>query len=206
MSLTFLRPRILMLGLLAALALSPALSPALAYADEATATEQAQTEQTVAVVDTNHGELVFKFFPDEAPKTVAQIQRLIGDGWYDGKTFYRVVSGHVIQAGDVDGADAPNVPGEFGAHPHVRGAVGLARDADPDSGTTEIYICHAPRPHLDGNYAVFGLLVEGFDVLDSIAETEVEEKWVGDEGQVAFHEPKEPVVIESARLEQRQVD
>ena len=173
--------------------------------DAAKAETEASTE-TVAVFETNHGDLVFKFFPDGAPKTVAQMQQLIRDGWYDGKTFYRVVSGHVIQAGDVEGADAPNVPGEFGAHPHVRGAVGLARDADPDSGTTEIYICHAPRPHLDGNYAVFGLLIDGFDVLDSIAETEVEEKWVGDEGQVAFHEPKEPVVIKAARLEQRQVD
>lgn len=159
----------------------------------------------VAVFTTNHGDLVFRFFPQEAPKTVEQIKRLIRDGWYDGKEFYRVVSGHVIQAGDVDGASAPTVPGEFGAHPHVRGAVGLARDEDPDSGTTEIYICHAERPHLDGDYAVFGLLVDGFDVLDSIAETEVEEKWVGDEGQVAFHEPVVPVVIERARLERRPV-
>lgn len=158
--------------------------------------------ETVAVFETSHGDLAFRFFPDKAPKTVEQIQRLIRDGWFDGKTFYRVVSGHVIQAGDVEGGDAPTVPGEFGAYPHVRGAVGLARDEDPDSGTTEIYICHAPRPHLDGNYAVFGLLVDGFDVLDSIAETEVEEKWLND-GQVAFHEPKVPVVIETARLEQR---
>ena len=162
--------------------------------------------EAVAVFETNHGELAFRFFPDDAPKTVAQVQQLIRDGWFDGKTFYRVVSGHVIQAGDVDGGSAPTVPGEFGAHPHVRGAVGLARDSDPDSGTTEIYICHADRPHLDGNYAVFGLLVDGFDVLDSIAETEVEEKWLGDEGQVAFHEPKTAVVIERAHLEERPIN
>ncbi|MDA8021120.1 MAG: peptidylprolyl isomerase [Thermoanaerobaculia bacterium] len=167
---------------------------------------QTTTEtETVAVLKTNHGEMVFRFFAEDAPKTVAQIQRLIREGWYDGKRFYRVVSGHVIQAGDLEGANASTVPGEFGAHPHVRGAVGLARDSDPDSGTTEIYICHAPRPHLDGNYAVFGLLVDGFDVLDSIAATEVEEKWIGDEGKVAFHEPKTPVIIESAKLEERPV-
>jgi cyclophilin family peptidyl-prolyl cis-trans isomerase len=165
--------------------------------------DSASTTETVAVFHTNHGDLVFRFFPAKAPQTVAQIQNLIRAGWYDGKEFYRVVSGHVIQAGDVDGESAPKVAGEFGAYPHVRGAVGLARDADPDSGTTEIYICHAPRPHLDGKYAVFGLLVEGFDVLDAIAATPVKEEWVGDEGKVAFHRPLEPVVIVSARLAER---
>jgi cyclophilin family peptidyl-prolyl cis-trans isomerase len=113
-----------------------------------------------------------------------------------------VVAGHVIQAGDGGESGRATVRGEFGAHPHVVGAVGLARDSNPDSGSTEIYICLAPRPHLDGNYAIFGLLVEGFDVLEKIGAVKVEEKYVG-EAEIAFHQPMEPVVIERAYLDQR---
>ncbi|MEM6793766.1 MAG: peptidylprolyl isomerase [Acidobacteriota bacterium] len=156
-------------------------------------------EETIAVLETNHGRMAFRFFPD-TPQTNAQIQRLITEGFYDGKLFYRVVAGHVIQAGDGEGEAEPTVPGEFG-RPHVKGTVGLARDTDPNSGTSEIYICHEDRPHLDGKYAAFGELVEGLDVLDRIAAVEVDEQFLG--GGVAFHKPKKPVVIERASLEKR---
>jgi cyclophilin family peptidyl-prolyl cis-trans isomerase len=162
---------------------------------------EVETED-VAVIETNHGTMALRFFAEEAPLTVANFKRLVGEGFYDGLEFYRVVQGHVIQAGDGGENDQPSVPGEFGAHPHVPGAVGLARDSDPDSGSTEIYICHAPRPHLDGRYAIFGLLVEGLDVLEAIGNVGVEERW---EGEVAFHRPLEAVVIERAYLEQRPV-
>lgn len=160
------------------------------------------SSEEVAVLETNRGTMAFRFFADAAPLTTANFKRLVGEGFYDGLEFYRVVAGHVIQAGDGGENDQPTVPGEFGAHPHVTGAVGLARDADPDSGSTEIYICHAPRPHLDGRYAVFGLLVEGFDVLEAIGNLPVEERF---EGEVAFHRPLQPVVIERAYLERRAV-
>jgi cyclophilin family peptidyl-prolyl cis-trans isomerase len=106
----------------------------------------------------------------------------------------------VIQAGDGGENDQPTVPLEAGAYPHVEGAVGLARDVDPDSGSTELYVCLADRPHLDGKYAVFGRVADGLDVLRRIGAVEVEERWVGDEGQIAFHEPVEPVIIRRARL------
>lgn len=173
-------------------------------AEEGTAPEPRMEE--IAVLETNYGTMAFRFYAEAAPKTTAQIKKLIRDGFYDGKHFYRVVSGHVIQAGDVDGGSAPTVPGEFGAAPHTVGAVGLARDEDPDSGTTEIYICLAPRSHLDDRYAVFGQLVEGLDVLAKIGAVEVEEKYVGPDDAVAFHEPKEPVVIERATLKTRVVE
>ena len=160
--------------------------------------------QEVCVLKTDHGTMVFRFFTDDAPRTAAQFKRLVGAGFYDGKAFYRVVAGHVIQAGAGDDTDEPTVKAEFNDNPHVVGAVGLARSEDPDSGSTEFYICHAPRPHLDGKYTVFGQLIDGYDVLDRIATVEVEEKWVAD-GKVAFHEPKRPVVIEKASLEQREV-
>lgn len=158
--------------------------------------------EEVAVLETSRGTMVFRLFEDEAPLTTANFKALVAEGFYDGLPFYRVVKGHVIQAGDGGENGRPTVKGEFGAHPHVTGALGLARDSDPDSGSTEIYVCHAPRPHLDGRYAVFGLLVEGFDVLEEIGNVEVEERW---EGEVAFHRPLEPVLIERARLERRPV-
>lgn len=159
--------------------------------------------EEVCVIETNHGTMVFRFFEDQAPRTVANFKALVKEGFYDAREFYRVVAGHVIQVGDRGENKRPTVEAEFSAHPHVVGALGLARDEDPDSGSTEIYICLAPRPHLDGRYAVFGLLVEGFDVLENIGAVQVKEKW---EGEVAFHEPKEPVVIQRAFLERRVVE
>lgn len=163
-----------------------------------------ENEEEVCVLETSLGALVFRFFEDEAPITTRHIKALVKEGFYDGQPFYRVVSGHVIQAGDGGESGRPNVPGEFGAHPHVTGAVGLARDTDPDSGSTEIYICLAERAHLDGSYAVFGLLVDGFDVLERIGAVEVDEHFVG-EKNIAFHSPKESVVIQRAYLERRTI-
>lgn len=158
--------------------------------------------EPVAVLATNHGEIVIRFV-DGAPQTAAQFQRLVEEGFYEGTTFYRVVDGHVVQAGDGGENEQPTVPAEFGAYPHVTGAVGLARAEDPDSGSTEFYICVAPRPHLDGRYAVFGLVVDGHETVLSIARTEVEERFVGEEGSVAFHRPVREVVIERAWIEDR---
>ena len=177
--------------------------PVLALTLAALATAAPATEpegEEIAVLETSMGTMKLRFFADEAPLTTANFKALVSEGFYDGLPFYRVVEGHVIQAGDGGENGRPSVKGEFGAHPHVTGAVGLARDADPDSGSTEIYICHAPRPHLDGRYAIFGLLVEGFEVLEAIGNVEVEERW---EGEVAFHKPVEPVIIERAYLERR---
>ncbi|HEX2223232.1 MAG TPA: peptidylprolyl isomerase [Thermoanaerobaculia bacterium] len=194
---TKLRPWIL----LAALALA---APAAQAQD--TRPAQPLAAQEVGVLKTSLGTMAFRFYEDDAPATVRRIKDLIRQGFYDGKSFYRVVKGHVIQTGNVDGV-GPNVKGEFASstrHPHVAGVLGLARDADPDSGNSEIYICLAPRPHLDGKYAVFGELIEGMDVLEKIGNVEVNEKFLGSgETKVAFHEPKVPVVIEKAWLETR---
>ena len=102
--------------------------------------------------------MAFELFEADAPKTVAQFKALVAKGFYDGKDFYRVVRGHVIQAG---GGDAPPLPPEFNTRPHLFGTLGLGRVGDEWSGDSEIYICVAPRPHLDGRYTVFGQLVEG---------------------------------------------
>lgn len=162
--------------------------------------------EELVVLETSMGTMKVRLFRDAAPRTAQAFVDLVEDGFYDGTEFYRVVAGHVIQVGDGGENDRPTVPFEAkkpeeGGHPHVKGAVGLARDEDPDSGSTEIYVCHAARPHLDGNYTVFGELAEGLEVLDAIAAVEVDEEWLGDEGTIAFHHPKEAVTIERAWVE-----
>jgi cyclophilin family peptidyl-prolyl cis-trans isomerase len=182
-----------------ALAVFLAASPVFA---QASATPPPRTEE-VCVLKTNLGTMVFRFFAATAPETTAAIKKLVRSGFYDGKTFYRVVKGHVIQTGDMKGESGPRVKAELSGYPFVAGTVGLARDADPGSGTTEIFICHVPRPHLDGHYTAFGQLIAGMDVLEKIANVPVEEHY---EDGVAFHKPKQPVVIEKATIETRAVD
>ena len=146
------------------------------------------------------GTMAFEFFEADAPKTAAQIKDLVRKGYYDGKDFYRVVRGHVIQTG---GGDAPKLPPEFNNRPHVFGTLGIARTEDEWSGDSEFYICVASRPYLDGRYTVFGRLVEGFEVLEKIAAVPVEERWEGEDGRISMHKPLEPVVIRSARIEEQ---
>jgi len=155
----------------------------------------------VCVMTTGLGTMVFEFFEADAPKTVGQFKALVRKGFYDGKDFYRVVRGHVIQAG---GGDAPKLPPEFNARPHLFGTLGLGRTGDDWSGDSEIYVCVAARPHLDGKYTVFGRLIEGSDVLERIAAVPVEEKWEGPDKKMAMHKPTKPVVIRSARIETRE--
>lgn len=155
----------------------------------------------ICKLESNHGVMTFRFFEDAAPLTVDKFKNLVKDGYYDSLTFYRVVKDHVIQAGDGGENDIPTVVAEFNEYPHVVGTVGLARSEDPNSGSTEFYICHVPRPHLDGKYTVFGQLMDGYDVLENIANVEILEQFVGDEGNIAFHIPKDPVVILKASIE-----
>jgi len=183
-----------------ALALCLALTFSLSASAQTGPTPAAAAPEEIGVLKTNLGTMAFRFFEQDAPQTTAHIKKLIRDGFFDGKLFYRVVKGHVIQAGDGEGTAGPKVKAEFNSHPFVAVTGGLERDADPDSGSTEIFICHVPRPHLDGKYTAFGQLIEGQDVLEKIANVEVEEKYVD---KVAFHKPKQPVVIEKATIETR---
>ncbi|NVK11023.1 MAG: peptidylprolyl isomerase [Gammaproteobacteria bacterium] len=156
-------------------------------------------------MSTSKGDIYLKVHSELAPETAANFLRLVNSGWYDGKQFYRVVPGFVIQAGaNRDDIVQPNVPGEYLEQKsplHRRGAVGLARDTDPNSGNSEFYIALDDIHRLDGRYTVFAYVVEGFDVIDSIAQVELKETYIVYEGQdVAFHQPIEPVVIHSAKV------
>lgn len=129
------------------------------------------------MVDT--GEMVFELFPDKAPITVKNFLSLVDSKFYDGLTFHRVVKDYVIQGGSEDNTCmCPtdfSIVGEFAENgydtglEHARGALSMARDDDFDSAGTQFFVVHRDAHKLDGRYAAFGTLVEGFDVLDSIA-------------------------------------
>jgi cyclophilin family peptidyl-prolyl cis-trans isomerase len=126
-----------------------------------------------AVIVTNKGEIRFELFEKRAPVTVANFIALAESGFYDGLTFHRYEPGFVIQGGDPNGdgtgGSDKTIPLEI--HPelrHVEGAVGMARSQDPNSASSQFYITLAPTPFLDGNYAVFGRVTEGMDVVKAL--------------------------------------
>ena len=114
-----------------------------------------------------------------APITVENFEKLVKEGFYDGLKFHRVISGFMIQGGDPkgNGTGGPGytIKGEFAANgvdnpiKHTRGVISMARAADPDSAGSQFFIMHADADYLDGQYAAFGHVVEGMDVVDEIA-------------------------------------
>ena len=120
-----------------------------------------------------------ELYPDVAPNTVNNVISLVKKGFYDGLIFHRVIAGFMIQGGDPEGSGMGgpgySIKGEFNYNgvennlKHSRGVLSMARAQHPDSAGSQFFIMHADAPHLDGQYAAFGKLVEGEDVLDSIA-------------------------------------
>ncbi|HKU67896.1 MAG TPA: peptidylprolyl isomerase [Candidatus Baltobacteraceae bacterium] len=132
--------------------------------------EKARSSQ--ARISTNKGDIVFTFYPDDAPQHCAAFIKLTEAGFYDGLTFHRVEPGFVIQGGDPSG-NGTGGPGyklkaEFNARPHVRGTVAMARSANPDSAGSQFYVCLDDARFLDRQYTVFGQMTDGFDALDAI--------------------------------------
>lgn len=126
------------------------------------------------VMETSQGQIVMELFPDVAPKTVESFQKLIGQKFYDGLTFHRYEPGFVIQGGDPkgDGTGGPGytVPAEFSDRKHTRGTLSMARSSDPDSAGSQFYIVLSRQQaqHLDGQYTVFGQVIEGLDNVDKL--------------------------------------
>ena len=127
----------------------------------------------------NGGKIELELYPEAAPKTVANFLKLVGEGFYDGLIFHRVIPGFMIQGGDPQGngmgGAKENVIGEFKANgfdnpiKHVRGVISMARAYNPNSASSQFFIMHANAPHLDGQYAAFGRVVSGIEVVDEIA-------------------------------------
>jgi peptidyl-prolyl cis-trans isomerase B (cyclophilin B) len=119
--------------------------------------------------------MVFELFPDETPLHVHNFLELARSGYYKDTPFHRVVPDFVIQGGDYRGDgnggqtwDGEVLPGEFTPRKFARGALGMPRNEDPDSGGSQIFVTQRETPHLDGRYTVFGQLLEGEGVLDTI--------------------------------------
>ncbi len=168
----------------------------------------------VAVIETSMGNMVMEFHPDVAPNHVARFKELAREGFYDGILWHRVIPGFVIQAGDPLTKDpttqrqfygqqgsGTTIAAEFSEMSHVRGVVGMAREADSssedslfyDTADSQFYIVLSDRPHLDGKYTVFGTIIQGMEIADSISVVERD-----------FHDvPLEPVRIESIRIVSR---
>ena len=131
-----------------------------------------------AILDTDRGQIVIELYPAVAPKTVANFEKLSKDGFYNNLTFHRVEPGFVVQGGDPagNGTGGPGyeVPAELSpTEKHLRGTVAMARKGDqvnPDrkSSGSQFYICLEPAPFLDGQYTIYGGVVEGMNVVDQI--------------------------------------
>ena len=135
-------------------------------------TDDKGLSKAVAVIETNRGTIRYRFYSKDAPYTVKRIIELINTDFYDGLTFHRVEPNFVIQGGDPDGngtgGSGRKLKAEFNGKHHMEGTVAMARAQHPDSADSQFYITLAPQPQLDGNYTVFGQVIEGMDVVKRI--------------------------------------
>lgn len=133
---------------------------------------------TIDVQD--YGTISLELDADTAPISVTNFINLANEGFYDGLTFHRIISGFMIQGGDPNGngtgGSEKTIKGEFSANgvendiSHVRGVISMARANDPDSGSSQFFIVHEDSTFLDGQYAAFGHVTDGMDVVDAICE------------------------------------
>ena len=155
----------------------------------------------MVVIELENGkEIKLELYPDVAPITVANFEKLVKDGFYNGLTFHRVISGFMIQGGcplgNGTGNAGTHIKGEFLANgvvnnlKHTRGVLSMARAAAPDSASCQFFIMHEDASYLDGNYAAFGKVVEGIEVVDEIASVETD----------GSDMPLEPVVMKTVKI------
>lgn len=133
----------------------------------------------ITITMANGKKIRIELYPETAPITVENFIKLVQDGFYDGLTFHRVIPGFMIQGGCPNGTGTGgpgwHIKGEFASNgvenplKHTRGVISMARAMDPDSAGSQFFIMHQDAPHLDGQYAAFGHVVDGMDVVDAIA-------------------------------------
>ena len=129
-----------------------------------------------------YGKILIRLYPDVAPATVENFKNLVSEGFYDGLIFHRVIEDFMIQGGDPlgtgTGGSDKNIVGEFASNgfennlPHVAGVVSMARATPPNSASSQFFICHKTAEHLDGDYAAFGFVVYGQNVVNKIAKVQ----------------------------------
>tara|TARA_B100000902_G_scaffold1033_1_gene1356 strand:- start:294 stop:905 length:612 start_codon:yes stop_codon:yes gene_type:complete len=156
-----------------------------------------EKETEVAVISTKYGDMIVEFYPDVAPMHVESFAALANEKYFDGTTFHRVIPDFVIQGGDPnsklenrslhgtggragkffgigDENDSSTwlIPQEFNSIPHEKGVLSMARTNDPNSASSQFFVCHGDPSFLDNNYTVFGKVIQGLEVIDSIANVE----------------------------------
>ena len=153
----------------------------------------------------NFGEITAELYPEKAPATVENFLSLVESGFFTGLIFHRVINGFMFQGGGFDETfeqkEAKSIKGEFMANGfmqndlrHTRGVLSMARTMAPNSASSQFFIMHRDAPHLDGQYAGFGKVVEGIDVVDKIANVQTCSRgWYDDV-------PKVPVVMEKVEI------
>lgn len=162
----------------------------------------------VEITVKDQGTIKVELDGDAAPITVANFLKLAGDGFYDGLTFHRIIEGFMMQGGDprgdgTGGADE-NIKGEFSENgiqndlSHTRGAISMARAADFDSASSQFFIVHADSTFLDGQYACFGYVTEGMEVVDAICDAITEEDIIPESNNTVVSESQP--VIESIKV------
>lgn len=165
------------------------------------------TQNPIVTIEMNDGAVMkVELYPDTAPNTVNNFISLVNKGFYDGLTFHRIIEGFMIQGGDPvgNGTGGPDysIKGEFAQNnvkndlKHSAGVISMARSMHPDSAGSQFFIMHKDAPHLDGAYAAFGKLIEGMDVVDTIATKETD--W--------SDAPITPVVMKKVTVETFGVD
>ena len=155
----------------------------------------------IVITMENGAQIKAELYPEHAPITVENFEKLIGQGFYDGLIFHRVIPGFMIQGGDPKGTGMGgpgwHIKGEFSGNGvpnpirHTRGVLSMARSMSPNSAGSQFFIMHQDAPHLDGQYAAFGKVVEGMDVVDAIASTPTDRA----------DRPKAPQKIKSITIE-----
>lgn len=163
--------------------------------------DEAVPSHEVTIEVENYGTIKGVLIESEAPETVKNFAELSDSGFYNGLTFHRIMSGFMIQGGDPlgdgTGGSDKNIKGEFYMNgvenrlSHVRGAISMARSQDPDSASSQFFIVHEDSTFLDGQYACFGYVTEGMEVVDKICE---DSKPIDDNGTIP---PEEQPVIKS---------
>jgi peptidylprolyl isomerase len=149
-----------------------ALAALIVFAAVPVAAQTADPANTL-VMETSKGRVVIAMRPDLAPKHVEQIKALVAEKFYDGIVFHRVIDGFMAQTGDptgtgMGGSKLPDIPAEFSAENFGRGVVGMARAQDPDSANSQFFIMFADGGFLNGQYTVWGQVVEGMEIVDQI--------------------------------------
>lgn len=158
-----------------------------------------EMRNTLVDLETTAGTITIEFFPDQAPNHVRNFIELASSHFYDGVNFHRIIPGFMIQGGDPNTRSGPRetwgmgdssktVAAEFNSIPHERGIVSMARSQDPDSASSQFFICVAAAPFLDRKYTVFGKVRSGMEVVDTIVNG----------AKNAQDQPDEPVIIKHA--------